>query len=88
MASAAAAMEPSAGVIKLASLAVGEPEDFKDSFDEVEPRADLKSDAAQFPILDDKRKGDPVLGLRPSFESRLMSGGGQALRRDGASPHR
>lgn len=55
----------------LATLAIGEPEDFKDAWDEVEPRADLKGDAAQFPIPDNSRKGDPALGLRPSFETRL-----------------
>ena len=55
----------------LASLAIGEPEDFKDLWDEVEPRADLKNGSAQFPVLDDSRKGDPALGLRPGFETRL-----------------
>ena len=55
----------------LASLAIGEAEDFKDAWDEVEPRADLKNGSAQFPVLDDSRKGDPALGLRPAFETRL-----------------
>ena len=58
----------------LASLAIGEPEDFKEVWEEIEPRADLKSGAAQFPVIDDSRKGDPILGLRPSFETNLRGG--------------
>ena len=60
--------------VVLASLAIGEPEDFKDVWEEIEPRADLKSGAAQFPVIDDSRKGDPILGLRPSFETNLRGG--------------
>jgi len=61
--------------ILLASLVIGEPEDFKEAFDEIEPRADLKSEAAQFPILDNSRKGDPILTLRPAFETRFRGDG-------------
>ncbi len=61
----------SATPIKLASLAIGEPDDFREGLDEVEPRADLKTGAAKFPSLDTSRKGDPVVALRPSFETKL-----------------
>ncbi len=57
--------------IILASLAIGEPDDLKMGWDEAEPRADLKAGAAQFPVLDSSRKGDPLVSLRPAFETNL-----------------
>ena len=61
--------------ISLASLFVGEAEELKAASDEVDPRADLKRDVTQFPTLDSSRKGDPVVGLRPTFDTRLRGKG-------------
>lgn len=65
-------------VLRNASLALGEPEELKRLPDEIEPRADLKRDALKFPILDRSHKADPVVGLRPTFDTRLRHSGGLA----------
>jgi hypothetical protein len=57
--------------LDLSSLVIGDAEDLKAGLDEVDPRTDLKGDVTQFPSPDTTRRGDPVLGLRPTFESRL-----------------
>ena len=67
-----------ADAISLASLAIGEAEDLKVASDEVDPRADLKANVSQFPVLDRSHQGDPVVGLRPTFETRLRGPGGLA----------
>jgi hypothetical protein len=58
--------------LHLSSLVIGEAEDLKAGMDEVDPRPDLKGDATQFPSPDTTRRGDPVVGLRPTFETRLL----------------
>ena len=67
-----------ADAISLASLAIGEEEDLKAVSDEVEPRPDLKTNVSQFPTLDRSHQGDPVVGLRPTFDTRLRGKGGVA----------
>jgi spore germination cell wall hydrolase CwlJ-like protein len=62
-----------------ASLDVGQAEDFKQVSDEIEPRGDLKPRVGPFPIVDRTGKGEPGIGLRPSFDTRLRRPGGLAL---------
>ena len=57
----------------MASLTIGEAEDLKAGADELEPRDDLKRGVTQFPVPDSSQIGDPVVALRPTFESRLRS---------------
>ncbi|WP_036259312.1 cell wall hydrolase [Methylocapsa aurea] len=65
-------------LLRKASLVLGEADEFKRLPDEIEPRADLKRNARRFPALDRSRKGDPVVGLRPTFDTRLRRSGGLA----------
>lgn len=65
-------------LLRKASLVLGEADEFKRLPDEIEPRADLKHNARRFPALDRSRKGDPVVGLRPTFDTRLRRSGGLA----------
>jgi Cell Wall Hydrolase len=58
-------------VLREASLSIGGDEEFKRLPDEIEPRADLKRNARRFPEVDRSNKGDPLAGLRPSFDTRL-----------------
>jgi len=71
--------EPSAGLIQEASLTLGAPDDYKKVTDEQEPRGDLKTHAQSFPEIDRSHKTDPLVGLRPSFDSKLRRPGGLAL---------
>jgi hypothetical protein len=64
-----------------ARLALGDADEFKRLPDEIEPRADLKRNARKFPILDRSRKGDPLVSLRPTFDTRLRHSGGLAALR-------
>lgn len=64
--------------VTLATLAIGDAEDLRAVPDEEEPRADLKRNATQFPVLDSSNKGDPVVGLRPTFDTKLRQRGGFA----------
>ncbi|MDT2019642.1 cell wall hydrolase [Methylocella sp. CPCC 101449] len=66
-----------AALVREASLTVGEKEDLIAS-DEIEPRKVLKRHATQFPTPDRSRKGDPVVGLRPSFDAKLRKPGDTA----------
>lgn len=65
-------------ILREASLAIGDADEFKRLPDEIEPRADLKRDAGTFPVLDRSHKGDPVVGLRPTFDTQLRRPGGLA----------
>lgn len=58
-------------LLRMASLSIGDTEDFKRIPDEIEPRSDLKSHVREFPKIDRSRRGDPFVGLRPAFETRL-----------------
>ena len=53
----------------------GQADDFKEVADEVEPRATLKPHPGAFPIVDRIHKGDPAIGLRPTFDSELRHPG-------------
>jgi hypothetical protein len=61
-----------------ASLSIGDGEEFKRLPDEIEPRADLKRHARRFPEVDRSNKGDPLAGLRPAFDTRLLDSHGLA----------
>lgn len=67
------------GLIQQASLVLGTADDFKRVSNEKEPRADLKNHAHAFPQIDRSHKGDPVVGLRPTFDTKLRYPGGLAL---------
>jgi spore germination cell wall hydrolase CwlJ-like protein len=64
--------------VQLASHVVGDMEELMTPSDEIEPRRDLKRNAKVFPTLDRSHKGDPRVGLRPSFDARLRQPGGVA----------
>ena len=64
------------GVLREARLAIGAPEEFRAAPDELAPRIALKPNAKHFPEIVRARKGDPVVALRPAFESRLKGPGG------------
>lgn len=66
-----------------ASLFVGEPEAFREKPDEIEPRIELKKAVKAFPTPDRSRKGDPVVGLRPTFDAKLRAKGSLAAYRAG-----
>lgn len=55
--------------IQEARLVVGGPEE-RAIADEREPHVDLKPDAKNFPQVDRRHKGDPVVAMRPGFETR------------------
>ncbi len=71
------------------SLDIGQADDFKQTSDEIEPRGDLKPRPVAFPIVERTGKGDPTIGLRPSFDTRLRRPGGLALLRESEmiAPH-
>ena len=60
----------------LARSVVGDAEDLLTPADEIEPRAELKKNVRVFPTLDRSHKGDPAIGLRPSFDARMRKRGG------------
>ncbi|MGO9135068.1 MAG: cell wall hydrolase [Methylovirgula sp.] len=70
-----------AAAVEEARLVIGAPEDFKRLPDETEPRIVLKKNlpstlAHMMPQIDRSQKGDPVVGLRPTFDSQLRRRGG------------
>jgi hypothetical protein len=67
--------------LREASLVIGQSAEFTRLADEIEPRADLKRTARQFPLIDRDHKGDPIVGLRPEFDGRLRQSGGLAALR-------
>jgi len=73
------AHESTAGLIQEASLELGTSDEYKKVTDEQEPRGDLKSHAQSFPDVDRAHKSDPLVGLRPSYDSKLRRPGGLAL---------
>jgi hypothetical protein len=64
--------------LRQASLSIGDGEEFKRLPDEIEPRADLKRNVRRFPEVDRSNKGDPLAGLRPTFDTRLRDSQGLA----------
>lgn len=68
--------------VREARLNLGEEDDFRAlPPDEMEPRLVLKENASRFPEADRARKGDPFIGLRPTFDARMRSNGGLAAYR-------
>jgi spore germination cell wall hydrolase CwlJ-like protein len=59
------------GLLQTARLDVGEPQDLRSIPDEREPHVELKPNAKGFPQVDRTRKGDPLVAIRPSLETRL-----------------
>ena len=57
---------------RMASLFVGDPQEFSAPPDELEPRLELKRNAGAFPAADRARKGDPIIFLRPAFDARVF----------------
>ncbi len=67
-----------------AHLEAGDTQEIEAVPDETEPRLTLKADHKDFPAIDRSRKGDPLVALRPTFDTRLRrSGSLDAYRRDG-----
>ena len=58
------------GLLQTARLDVGGPQDLRSIPDEREPHVELKPNAKGFPQVDRTRKGDPVVAIRPSLETR------------------
>jgi len=69
------------GLLREARLYSGAPAAYPDTPDEMQPRADLKKNARNFPEIDRSHKGDPLVGLRPSFSGRLRQENGLARAR-------
>ena len=67
--------------LREARLNLGEREDFLDRGPvEQEPRRDLKPRASSFPEANRSSKGDPFVGLRPTFDARLRANGVEGYR--------
>lgn len=62
-----------------ASLELGQPQEFNERVDEIVPRIAFKPNshivAHWAPDIDRSNKGDPLIGLRPSFDSELRQDG-------------
>lgn len=67
--------------LHMAALAVGDAQDLLAPSDEIEPRRDIKHNVSAFPAPDRSRKGDPAIGLRPTFDAKLRQPGGLAAAR-------
>jgi hypothetical protein len=64
-----------------ARLSIGEAQDFAERPPvEHEPRRDLKPKAGAFPEANTQAKGDPFVGLRPTFDARLRANGVDGFR--------
>jgi hypothetical protein len=57
--------------VKTARLTVGDQADLYAVSDEREPHVTLKPNAQRFPEVDRTRKGDPIIAMRPSLETRI-----------------
>lgn len=64
--------------IRMASLMVGTPQKFVGPQDEIDPRIVLKRHAGAFPTINQKHRGNPIIDLRPTFDSLLRRPGGLA----------
>ena len=71
------------------SFDLGAPSDFKAIADEIEPRRTLKRTPGPMPVVDRTQKGDPAIGLRPTFDTRLRRPGGVVAQRQSEmmAPH-
>jgi spore germination cell wall hydrolase CwlJ-like protein len=64
------------GVLREARLSIGPAADLASLPEELTPRSELKPRPGHFPEIVRSTKGDPVVALRPSFESRIGRPGG------------
>lgn len=62
--------------VQLASLSLGDPQEFLLRPDEIDPQVSVKTGAREFPTVDRTHRGDPVVGLRPTFDAKLRKRGG------------
>jgi spore germination cell wall hydrolase CwlJ-like protein len=62
-----------------ASLVLGDTSEFDQLPDEIEPRAVMKRAGGGFPEIDRTHRGDPIVGLRPTFDTELRHPGGLAV---------
>ncbi|WP_424363813.1 cell wall hydrolase [Methylocystis parvus] len=63
----------SRALVQSARLMVGAPDDLRSIPDEREPHVELKPDVKHFPEVDRTHKGDPIVAMRPSFETRVIN---------------
>lgn len=63
----------SRALVQSARLMVGAPDDLRSIPDEREPHVELKPDVKHFPEVDRTHKGDPIVAMRPSFETRVVN---------------
>jgi spore germination cell wall hydrolase CwlJ-like protein len=63
----------SRALVQSARLMVGAPDDLRAIPDESEPHVDLKPEVRHFPEVDRTHKGDPVVAMRPGFETRIIN---------------
>ena len=69
------ALPASDPILQRARLMTGEPEEFVVGADELEPNARLKPHAPTFPTVNRTHRGDPAVGLRPTFDAKLRAPG-------------
>jgi hypothetical protein len=63
----------SRALVQSARLMVGAPDDLRAIPDEREPHVELKPDVKHFPEVDRTHKGDPVISMRPGFETQVIN---------------
>jgi len=66
------------GLAQEARLVLGAPDEFKTTSDEIEPRRDMKRNVQTLPQIDRSHRGDPAVGLRPTFDTHLRRPGSLA----------
>jgi spore germination cell wall hydrolase CwlJ-like protein len=74
-------LPPQDVIVREARLLVGETQEIETPADEIEPKPALKARSKEFPAIDRSHKGDPNVGLRPTFQANLRSFGALALYR-------
>ncbi len=62
-------------LIQAARLVIGDSQDFHNIPDERDPHVELKPNVRGFPEVDRTHKGDPIVAMRPSFDTRLTQPG-------------
>ena len=70
-----------AHLLQQVTFAPGTADDYNQVTDEIEPRKDLKAmthKPGAVPVIDRTHKGDPEIGLRPTFDTQLRRPGGLA----------
>ncbi len=59
--------------IQTARLETGAPDELSAETDERAPRAVLKAEAPAFPVIDRTNKGDPLIAMRPAYETQRVT---------------